>query len=362
MACLFCDSVCEVCQHYYRCQLCGLRHETQLPVILGKRCCPSCELHKFAKCTDCDKLVYTDGIPGDWYCADCSVGCDYCDDKHPTVSFDGNDVCAICYNDLFIECDHCNNMVHRDYIRSDDYTTLCDSCVYEHYYRCSACSCFVHEDGLHIDNDNYYCAGCYEETSSTGDPVKGYTFKRIRTNRIYGVEIETCSALDDYADDGWRRYAEHCGTEFISPLLQGDEGLEYIEELYSDVEPEVDDHCGLHVHIDIRDLTPEQRFTLIKAFKANKRTFHDKVDYARHSNEHCRYDLPDIKPGDDYHSYMERLSTNRYTWVNLNAIKKHGSVEVRLHEATDDPDVVTEWVIFVVMFVESVVAQTAVAV
>jgi len=174
------------------------------------------------------------------------------------------------------------------------------------------------------------------------------------TTRYFGVEIE-CSDVetDHYAN--WYMHWEHCGYEFVSPLLSGDNGLASIVSLYNAIRPRVNHRCGLHVHVDVRDLSPDERLALVRKLKANKHVFFGKVDESRHNNVYCCGDIPDVHANDTWLSYYRRvLHNDRYCWVNLHAVTEHGSVEFRLHEATENVEEVIEWVTFLVEFVESV--------
>jgi len=147
--------------------------------------------------------------------------------------------------------------------------------------------------------------------------------------------------------------------EIVSPLMQGDAGLKAIEEVYDEVRPGFDCCCGLHVHIDVRDLNEQQMFDLVKAFKATKKSWWGYVDSDRHTNRHCRFDLPLHFACTSFDEFIRRSEmvdfTARYRWLNLEAIGEHGSIEIRLHEGTKDVDKVTEWVARLVNFVEDVV-------
>lgn len=173
-------------------------------------------------------------------------------------------------------------------------------------------------------------------------------------NRSFGVEIECDHYLGDHSYANWNSHYEHCGTEFVSPILQGEDGLRDVRSFYKAVRPIMSDSCGLHVHVDVRDFTGEEKLELVKRLKAEKELFYSKVDKKRHNNIYCHRDIPAPYRNDDWYSYKGRVSTDRFCWVNLNAIRRHGSVEFRLHEATENVGKVCAWVRFLTEFVESV--------
>jgi hypothetical protein len=108
------------------------------------------------------------------------------------------------------------------------------------------------------------------------------------------------------------------------------------------------------VHIDVRDLTGEQRLAVIRGFEFSKSRWWSYVDSSRHTNCHCRNDIPSTKGFTDYASYMAAKPYCRYGWVNLEAIAEHGTIEVRLLEGTSNVKKVIQWVVDLLMFVESV--------
>jgi len=176
----------------------------------------------------------------------------------------------------------------------------------------------------------------------------------MKTNRIFGVEIE-CSDCNRYdAPDGWKFQYEHCGFEYVSPLLRGDDGLDQIRGLYEAIRPRVNNYCGLHVHIDVRDFNDDEKLELIKRLRADKRLFTEKVDPSRLYNTFCDGDLPEVRDGESFYAYTARLHGDRYVWCNVLAVYKHGSIEFRLHEATEDAEKVCKWVEFLTTYVENV--------
>jgi hypothetical protein len=338
--CLFCEDVCEVCQHYYRCSYCGTRQDHSCEIIGGKRYCTSCADTLFQKCK-CGKLVFTDRYQEEFQCSDCAPCA--CGSDAATAYINGDNVCWHCLEE-YSTCDDCGAWALCDDLQYTNDSSVCDYCYRNNYFTCDNCGeIFPNSDMV----DDCLCGGC----SHHRGPILSDTFNRIRTTRFYGVEIECCNSYSHEADSIWSIEPEHCGLEYVSPLLQGDAGLDCIKKLYNDIKPKVNDYCGLHVHIDVRDLTDNQRLMLIKAFKSSKKLFYDKVDSSRHTNTYCRRDIPDVCSDDTYTTYMRRVTNDRYCWVNLCSIRKHGSIEIRLHHATDNPQVVIDWVIFLMQFV-----------
>jgi len=348
--CLFCNDTCDVCQHRFTCHVCRRVFDEPLDVFqdnIPVRICLTCKANFIRECVCGIEVFSPQGLEAS--CADCGE-CDDCGRNTRTYNIGYRSVCIHCLEDYGI-CDHCGDYEHIDHISSDDNISICETCA-RHYVICSDCGNFALTDECTLRFNEYYCSDCLEIIQE----IPSDSFEVIKTDRWYGVEIETHSSMYDYADGIWKIETEHCGLEYVSPLLQGDKGLEAIRQLYRDIEPTFSYACGLHVHIDVRDLTENQILDLLKEFKRTKDRWFDYVDSERHNNRYCRNDLPEVRNDESLTDYIGKHKSTRYYWLNVKAIQQHGSIELRLHEATDDIDKVIEWVAMLVNFVSEVVA------
>ncbi len=224
----------------------------------------------------------------------------------------------------------------------------CKWCYDEFFYNCATCGKRVRNAQVRGTRYDRYCQDCVPKVQY--DRCSG----SIKSNRAYGVEIECSGVYGEPDYNVWDEKDEHCGTEFVSCLLHGDAGLYCIEQLYEDVEPAFNDTCGLHVHVDVRDFNDEQLLNLVRALKDTKDTWFDYVNYNRHDNQFCYADLPDINEYDGIVNVFNKMAKTRYHWVNLHSIRNHGSIEFRLHEATEDTDKINTWIMMIVNFVSDV--------
>jgi len=339
--------------------------------IEGSPYCYECRESLFEYCPDCEEYVEElIDTPDGMLCGDCAdkFSCSFCDRvEYDNEEINSNWVCPDCIREHYIVCDNCNDYEDRDDSVSDDYTTLCRSCYEDGYFTCDDCDnieplneCYSCDDGAFCSN----CADNHRGERPTGKPITSDSFETVRTTRWYGVEIETDKGDYEATSPRWGIQTDISidGMELVSPLLQGDEGLESIRRIYKRVEPTFDEKCGIHVHIDIRDLDDNQRMRLINAFQNTKQLWYNCVDITRHSHKFCRGDLP---PTDcDFQSYLARCRKNngygdcgRYRWVNVLSYEEHGSIEIRLLEATNDVEKVVGWVANLVNFVSDTVEE-----
>jgi hypothetical protein len=414
--CLFCgEDVCDVCAHHHTCKHCG---EIADSLIDGY--CEVC--HDIVACTNCGAIDNSIESPdGDYYCQECFneqfVNCANCDDVlniDDCEEYDRLHYCDDCFHETFTHCDNCGETIYQDdsvildevfcedcaeqykchgcgdYTKDgdiigcdyycdecrDDLFTTCDDCwelvdrdeitivgnrcvcndCMDDYFCCENCCEYYHMDDY---GGEYLCNDCYNEVCGPGDPIIGTSTDRIGSSRCFGIEIETYNGDYAYRPEGWgcKEDGSIRGMELVSPIMAGDRGLESIEELYSSVEPEFDYRCGIHVHIDVRDLSKEQRFEVIKAFKDNKAYWFSRVDSSRHKNTFCGGDYGEIKEDDNYDSYMNRIGGERYVWCNLQSIYKFGTIEIRLLEGTENVDKVVAWVTDLLQFVDEAVVK-----
>jgi hypothetical protein len=190
------------------------------------------------------------------------------------------------------------------------------------------------------------------------------SYAEIASKRKYGVELETSSSpaylgLKRQTVFGAKYDCSVSGMEFISPILYGDEGLNEIEDFCNLAEAgdfEVDDHCGYHLHIDVRDETTVQLRHIIYAYVKAYAAWRNLVSSYRANDCHyCHaptYFAIEVKNCSRVKGFM--AETDRYNYLNLNAYEKHGTVEIRLHDASLHAKTINYWVIAHTRFVDAV--------
>lgn len=92
--------------------------------------------------------------------------------------------------------------------------------------------------------------------------------------------------------------------------------------------------CGLHVHFDMRDLSPLKRYSDIKAEGSRLHSVIATVG---------RYLVPPSRLNNRYCALTPPSLRDRYRAVNAEATSKHGTLEVRLHSGTVEADKARLW-------------------
>jgi hypothetical protein len=152
--------------------------------------------------------------------------------------------------------------------------------------------------------------------------------------------------------------------ELVSPPLRGEAGLAEIRKVLAAIESagaNVKRQCGLHVHVDARDLTMHAIRMVAERYSA----FESEIDSfmpesRRGSNSRWCQPVRNLLRAIDWRvpRTLEELATHvgierRYHKVNLHAAyRTHATVEFRQHSGTVNGTKAANWARFLVEFVE----------
>lgn len=101
---------------------------------------------------------------------------------------------------------------------------------------------------------------------------------------------------------------------------------------------EVNDSCGLHVHLDMRNRKMMEVYNRLVKFQD---LMFGMVDRSRRNN-------------DEYCAYVNKYNGNhRYVAINKSAYEKHRTIEVRLHQGTVDVKLISNWVNLLLKIINS---------
>ena len=157
-----------------------------------------------------------------------------------------------------------------------------------------------------------------------------------------------------------------CGYELVSPVLEGEAGLEEVRVAAAALEAtgaKVDRRCGLHVHFDARSMSLKAIKNLFKLWLK----FEDVLDTFQpasrrgNANQYCQTNLSYEPIGAGDHrgqcsrmfgkidacrsiEEMKALYPCRYRKLNIHSYFRHQTLEVRHHAGTTCPEKITNWV------------------
>ena len=161
------DNFGNVCiGHSPICIECGHTHSHENTI----NCC-----NGYYRCANCgdpideEDIRWVDGEP---YCCDCADWCECCQEYHRGEMYWvehygswGAYVCESCYNEHFVTCECCNEIVWQENAQwvddADGY--ICDHCYNEMYACCPECGASYPTAIMYEHNGEWYCEDCYKE-------------------------------------------------------------------------------------------------------------------------------------------------------------------------------------------------------
>lgn len=211
--------------------------------------------------------------------------------------------------------------------------------------------------------------------------IEQYNQLNLPLNRKFGIEIEflglypneTSEILSEHhiecRSEGYNHdvrswwkattdgsLSDRRSTELVSPPLPfNEESLITIGKIFqilTDNGGYVDQSCGIHVHIDARDLSRSiqdfSRFLFIR-YRESENTIDSLVAPNRRSNNNTYCTSMKQLPRTTKYS---RLRNNRYQKLNFCSFERHGTIEFRQHEGSLNGPKVNTWISFCMFFFE----------
>lgn len=141
------------------------------------------------------------------------------------------------------------------------------------------------------------------------------------------------------------------GGEVVTPPLKGEAGLNLLREVMTamrEAGAEVDQRCGMHVHIATDDMDNQQRAMAIHTLFGQHDMLDRLVAPSRHTNSYCR--KPD---GATVQNWVHQMQTygriqehERRRSINVCSFAKYGTIEIRYHQGTLNGRKAQTWVKF----------------
>ena len=285
------------------------------------------------------------------------------------------------------QCEFCELEYERssNYMQNEDGEDLCYDCYYENYHSCESCGDEIHNDYVMYSDhmDAYYCEGCYpgdgedidlDNYCGTNIPAshsaEGDTFSINKFERLVGVEIETIADEEpnDCHPESFRRSydgsieGEH-GCEYISKPMNGDQLFHEIDAMGDylwNEEYHMNRTCGLHIHIDARDLFYKELKGIMLVVKSFEDTIFSMLPNSRSKTNWCKKlpiskqnimqmhsDSDFIASWYDYcgeYPSMDKYNDSRYHGLNLHARVYLGTIEFRYHSGTNNKTKIKNWI------------------
>ena len=171
-------------------------------------------------------------------------------------------------------CYCCAHHVNDFQYQTPNGEAACQTCFNRNYFLCPDCGRVAYRDDV---ANNESCYDCYIRDRFWGptNVIPAKTFKRTKTPRCFGLELETsdCEAYRNLRGKtcfGVKEDGSIDGLEFFSPILAGDQGLAEVRKfcrLAKKHHFRVNEDCGYHLHIDMRGTTVTERKRIAYAYR-----------------------------------------------------------------------------------------------
>lgn len=141
--------------------------------------------------------------------------------------------------------------------------------------------------------------------------------------------------------------------EVVSPILVGDAGLLQLKKVCITLQiknAKVNNTCGLHVHFDATEITPE----ILKNILINYMNFEAEIDKflpesrRGNTNTYSQSITRHRTAVENARTMAEliRVFPDRYYKLNLKSYSRHNTIEFRQHSGTVEYEKIANWVIF----------------
>ena len=207
------------------------------------------------------------------------------------------------------------------------------------------------------------------------------------TNRAFGIEIEFVGASLNSVAVAINRAGVDCEVEFynhntrphwkivtdaslrsvnghagelVSPILKGEQGIRelktVLEALNSVEGVQVNVSCGMHVHLDVRDMTAKEIKTVFERYAKYESQIDLIMPRSRRNSPRWCATLQESVVS-NYVGMADSKSElanaiGRYYKVNLSNVHTRGSIEFRQHSGTTEFRKISNWLAFLQQFVE----------
>lgn len=231
------------------------------------------------------------------------------------------------------------------------------------------------------DNDLVEWANNWSASIGTDNSIRPPKVKKPKEcykcqARVRGALGHTC---DEHPNECRCNYHINFGTftlpggdnmfEIRTSPAKGKYFIEQINEMCAILKngnAQVNKTCGLHVHVDARDLKLKELSNVVQYWPMLQKELYKKPFKIRRANRYCKRrrgdkrliealnKAPDGRSITTVGSYAGSHLKDRYASLNLQALLKYHTLENRMHQAVLEGDRIIKWAKFNSNFVEEV--------
>lgn len=185
--------------------------------------------------------------------------------------------------------------------------------------------------------------------------LEGYVFPNGQKRHIPGC-IGCKSDMKDYF-----HIIRDCGDppliEIVTPVLEGGKGFRLLHHVCDSLicaNAKTDSRCGLHIHVDANTMSLSQILSIISEYQRLEDDIDRRMVPARRGNQ-CKfakglgeYDFEHVNSLDKLLSLM----SDRNRKVNVQSLRKYGTLEFRQHHGSICYDEIRSWLFFIMSLCE----------
>lgn len=169
-----------------------------------------------------------------------------------------------------------------------------------------------------------------------------------------GSVLELQHGIDAHRDGSLRNN----GIELVTPPLRGENvstAIRYMCTLADEQGWQASNRAGIHVHIDVQTLTIPELLNVLATYTLVEPALFRWIGEGRHDSLFCKA-WTDDSVTEELEQYIQHLNMierdgggalwrmhTRYTALNLESIRKYGTIEFRQMRSTLDPDRMIKW-------------------
>jgi len=195
------------------------------------------------------------------------------------------------------------------------------------------------ESLIHMSNSPSQLKGNY-----LGIEIECYINAR-KTELRNGLVAAGLSRFVDVVDDGSLRPPDDTFAVEVRILVKESKCKEILDKTFNVIHTfggQVNHACGIHVHIDMRNRSADECYT--KLYNAQQHLF-SAVPEDRRRHEYCVANShPELDKQENHMRNNYSGRHRRYAAINTDSVKRHGTLEVRIHEGTTDSSRVCHWI------------------
>lgn len=186
--------------------------------------------------------------------------------------------------------------------------------------------------------------------------------------RAAGVRVENEGYNHTDHTDHWkivRDASVQGGHEVVSPILSSLDEVIKVATALQKAGATANKSCGLHVHMDASDLSPDAIRSICKRYAEHEEEIDAFMPASRRgaANQYCRMVWGRFST-DQFNSAVTAedfaaCQPTRYYKVNLHALVRHRTLEFRQHSGTVDAVKIANWILFIDAFIAESVRKHA---